>query len=255
RIRHELIPLLQRHYQPSLTRVLRRTATLLEDQATAIEDLARRWLAEPTSAAFNHLPTAVQRDVVRLQYVQGGLPVTFDLIESLRRHPGTPHQVGSRKVVTLTASGRLQFRTPRASPPFLATEAIVDLSVPTGRRVFGKLALSWRVQDSNHRRVFARPSRASRGQECLDAGVIGPLLHLRFWRPGDRFQPMGFPKPAKLQDLFTNQKVPAATRRRRVIAASATGQILWVQGLRLGEPAKITPITRQVLVLRWTSAL
>jgi tRNA(Ile)-lysidine synthase len=56
--------------------------------------------------------------------------------------------------------------------------------------------------------------------------------------------------PVKIQDLFTNARVPAEERRRRLVAASASGDIFWVEGLRIGERFKVTPATRRCLVWR-----
>jgi tRNA(Ile)-lysidine synthase len=74
---------------------------------------------------------------------------------------------------------------------------------------------------------------------------------LRHWRAGDRFWPIGLGCPAKVQDLFTNQRVPREERRSRVIAEAAGGEVFWVEGLRIGERFKLTPRTRRVLELRW----
>jgi tRNA(Ile)-lysidine synthase len=74
---------------------------------------------------------------------------------------------------------------------------------------------------------------------------------LRHWRAGDRFWPIGLECPAKLQDLFTNLRVPREERRSRVIAEAAAGEVVWVEGLRIGERFKLTPRTRRVLELRW----
>jgi hypothetical protein len=46
-----------------------------------------------------------------------------------------------------------------------------------------------------------------------------------------------------LQDLFVNAKIPAARRRALVLAATAAGEIFWVEGLRIGETFKLTPVT------------
>ena len=73
----------------------------------------------------------------------------------------------------------------------------------------------------------------------------------RHWRPGDRFQPIGMKTAVKLQDWFTNQKIPATRRRELWLAATATGAIFWVEGLRIGEAFRLTAQTRKVLKWCW----
>jgi tRNA(Ile)-lysidine synthase len=74
---------------------------------------------------------------------------------------------------------------------------------------------------------------------------------LRHWRPGDRFQPIGMPRSVKLQNLFTNARVPRRRRHELIVAESAAGEIFWVEGLRLGERFKLDKNTRRQLKWRW----
>ena len=61
-------------------------------------------------------------------------------------------------------------------------------------------------------------------------------------------------RPVKLQDLFTNAKIPAACRRHLVVAEAENGVIFWVEGLRIGELFKLGPATRASLCWRWKRA-
>src|SRR5262249_41532978 len=73
------------------------------------------------------------------------------------------------------------------------------------------------------------------GKETFDFYSIGSKITVRHWRPGDRFQPIGMTQAVKLQDLFTNAKVPRSQRHARVVAATSAGQIFWVEGMRIAE--------------------
>ena len=87
--------------------------------------------------------------------------------------------------------------------------------------------------------------------EYFDADKVGARICLRHWQPGDRFHLIGGAAAAKLQDIFTNLKVPPAERRCRVLAATAQGDIFWVEGLRIGEGFKLDKKTVRRLTWRW----
>ena len=67
--------------------------------------------------------------------------------------------------------------------------------------------------------------------------------------------PLGMAHAVKLQDLFTNQKVPAAQRRCALVAAAANGEIFWVEGLRISEQFKLDNRSKTMLEWRWHRAL
>lgn len=52
-----------------------------------------------------------------------------------------------------------------------------------------------------------------------------------------------------------NAKLPAARRRELVLAATAAGEIFWVEGLRIGETGKLTSKTRRKLAWKWFRAV
>ena len=119
-----------------------------------------------------------------------------------------------------------------------------------GTESFAGVEVSWRIKARGARSVV----RAVLNRERFDADQVGPRVLLRHWRPGDRFQPSGLRKPVKLQDLFTNAKIPAAARRRLLVAEAADGRIFWVEGLRMAEEFKLTGATRRQLEWRWHRA-
>ena len=93
--------------------------------------------------------------------------------------------------------------------------------------------------------------RAPLGCEYFDPAKVGLRITLRHWRNGDRFQPSGMAQEVKLQDLFTNLKIPRARRLELIVAATETGQIFWIEGLRIGERFKLDKDTRRRLKWQW----
>jgi tRNA(Ile)-lysidine synthase len=74
-------------------------------------------------------------------------------------------------------------------------------------------------------------------------------LQVRFLQPGDRFHPLGAPGRKKLQDFYTDSKIPRAERPFIPLVVSGT-DVAWVIGYRIAEPFKVRPETRRVLCLR-----
>jgi tRNA(Ile)-lysidine synthase len=64
---------------------------------------------------------------------------------------------------------------------------------------------------------------------------------VRNWKPGDRFAPLGVTHDSKLQDHFTNRRIPREIRRRLPVVTDSAGRVLWVPGLPPTECARVQP--------------
>lgn len=251
RIRHELLPLLAAVYQPALETTVLRTMEVIGTESECIGELARRWLACQRRPQFAKLHIALQRRVLQSQLLALGVAPSFELIESLR--------LASDRLVTAEQGLQLRRTADGAVRPgrvktasFDPRQLTVELAGPAGKAAFGGLGLEWARQPLA---LGAwRGPHPGPGGERFDADKVGGTVHLRHWQPGDRFQPIGLPRAAKLQDLFVNLKVPHVERRRRVLAATCQGAIFWVEGMRIGEQFKLDRATRNCLEWRWRRA-
>ncbi|MBU1695142.1 MAG: tRNA lysidine(34) synthetase TilS, partial [Verrucomicrobia bacterium] len=81
----------------------------------------------------------------------------------------------------------------------------------------------------------AAPEGDPPGDAWVDAGRVGRArLTARSWRPGDRIRPLGLNGSKKIQDLFTDLKVPKE-QRARVPVIECRGEIVWVPGSRVSR--------------------
>lgn len=248
RIRHELLPLLRRDYQPAIRKVVERVMELVIADAEVVIEAARTALRlKPRTLAG--WPVGLQRRIIQVQLQRLGIAAEYQLIELLRTRPDHPVSISPQLSVVCDPMGRLRFLKPQAVE-FYEGMVEVDVSRGAGEVSFGGLELSWQRQNSPG---DVRRSAGS-GLEYFDADSIGSRIILRHWQPGDRFHPIGMKREVKLQDWFTNRKVPRDRRRELVIATTVSGQIFWVEGERIGEPYKLTAATRRRLVLRWKRA-
>ena len=292
RIRHQLLPLLRREYQPALARTILRAMDIIGEEAHLAVEQAQEWLAEVRAGGraatpFTELPVAVQRRSIQLQLLAQGLAADYELVEQLRTSADRPVTVGAipragsgtgplpardatarrrteagergtvdgerrtagRNVgamrVVRDARGLVQARQ-SAPVAFKQRTLEVNLGERAGEVLFEGLRLRWRLTRAGRR----RPRRVA-GQEIFDAERVGRSLVLRHWQPGDRFQPIGMTAPVKLQDLFTNEKVLRKRRHELIVAATAPGEVFWVEGLRISERFKLREQTGRRLQWRW----
>ena len=271
RIRNELLPLLRRKYQPALAKAVLRLMEIVGEEADTIGKLAGRWLKEtgrdgppgrprtpqprlrqrlrrgergvPT---FASLPVAVQRRILQMQLASLNVAPGFDLVEGLRQSADSSISINPELSVLRDAKGMVRLK----SVPLIAfssNKLAMNLAGRAGEVVFGGMCIRWRLGAG---RKFSLPG-VQKAREFFDADKIGGKITLRHWRAGDRFQPIGFKATAKLQDLFTNAKIPRLRRHDLTVAEAANGEIFWVEGLRMGELFKLTPQTKRRLIWSW----
>ena len=80
----------------------------------------------------------------------------------------------------------------------------------------------------------------------IDADKLRFPLHVRRWREGDWFVPLGMSGRKKLSDYLINKKVSMAEKSRQFVLLSGD-DIVWVIGRRLDERYCITSKTERVL--------
>jgi len=240
---------------PQVRHALWRLARAAARDESFLEEESRRHLqrlAHPRGevgvkleiSALQALPLSLQTRVLRLAYagVAGSADALdqqhLDALLELRHGPSgrQQHLPGGIRAWAQGGFVELGIRQPPEAPP--EPEA---LPVP-GVACFGP----WELQAA----VIVPPASISQDayRVILDAAAAGSLLTVRTRRPGDRFQPLGMGQVKKLQDLLVDEKVPRELRNTLPLVEAERG-IIWVVGQRIAHWARVTPQTRQVLVL------
>jgi len=264
RIRHELLPMLRRKYQPALQMTVLRVMDIIGAEADFVTSAAMDWLKgarhrskliAQRSSAFDRLPVAVQRRSVQLQLLGLGIKTDHALVESLRLASNRPVAVAvtntdgnhvTGQFILRKQTGLLELQPPQ-SPRFKTGSLAAYVNKGAGEMLYHGVCINWRIVSKK----LTRTPRCSAGCETFDAEKVGSPVFLRHWQPGDRFQPIGMPKTVKLQDFFTNEKVPRSRRHDLIVAASEKGEIFWVEGLRISERFKLTKQTKRGLQWHW----
>jgi tRNA(Ile)-lysidine synthetase-like protein len=227
-----------------------------------------RLIAQST---FDSLPLSLQRRCIQQQLIALGVPTDFTLVERLRESPGKAlsaakglsassaegEESASRRklealpiLVKRDETGEVSLVASRRGPSmFPAESAVFRLHGRAGEINFAGAKFNWRIRSASG----ASRVRAIQGREVFDAERIGELVRLRHWQPGDRFQPIGMHHSVKLQDLFTNAKIPQDRRHRLVVAEGQDDGIFWVEGLRIGDKYKLSSHARRVLIWRYST--
>lgn len=252
-VRHRILPLLTSE-NPRLAQALSQLAEVVRAEEEAwgrwVEE-ARRSIASPAAGgwrvqrdAFAGLPVALQRRLLRDLARPGNAPgLSFVLTEEARRlvcqgRTGSELVLKAGMCLRVEADAFWVGRPEEHSPP-----DPVPLVVP-GRALAAELGLlvEASVEPLNLR------ERRGEWEADLDVRWASRPLVLRTRRPGDRIRlPRG---SRKLQDLFTDLKVPRWERDRVAVVATEEGQVLWVVGGRVSEAAKPAPGAERCLRLR-----
>src|SRR6185295_16596294 len=103
-----------------------------------------------------------------------------------------------------------------------------------GEIEFDGARIAWRIGRAKRGDKIVR--RANR--EVFDADSVGTEVVIRHWEPGDRMQPIGMTSAVKLQDLLTNRKIPREERHKLMVATTRSGELFWVEKLRISERFK-----------------
>ena len=146
RIRNELLPLLQKNYQPGLTKTVLRMMEITGAESEFVSATTAAWLAKPTMA-FARLPVAVQRKVLQSQLTELGVVSDFDLIEQLRVSVGKFVSVSSDLSVARDAGGKIQLANLKEhlGEKFKADELKLNFSGRAGRVEFAGGKFGWKV--------------------------------------------------------------------------------------------------------------
>ena len=84
----------------------------------------------------------------------------------------------------------------------------------------------------------------------LDGGSITSEIMVRNRRPGDLFTPLGMKGTKKLKDFFIDTKIPKE-QRDTLPLVTIDNTVLWVIGYRISEKHKVTGQTKEVLYLKY----
>lgn len=87
-----------------------------------------------------------------------------------------------------------------------------------------------------------------KGCEFIDAEKVRGPLTLRYWKPGDRFTPLGMRGSKTISDFLADEKVSPALKKKQIVLCAGAA-IVWVAGLRIGDAFKIGAQTKYLYKL------
>jgi tRNA(Ile)-lysidine synthase len=252
RIRHELLPLLESEFNPSMTRVLAEMAEIARAEEDYWREMVAKslpeWVAEGAGfipvEGLRSLPVALQRRGLRGLAEKAGVTLDFEHVEEVRRlalskptlkpkKTALPH--AQAELVLACGSGelRLHRRSPsknRYHGDGTATAYEYRLAAPgevqiveTGSLIRARMVPATALAEAAGEVEGKRYNPA----QLFDPGRLAAELTVRNWRAGDRYWPARGKSPRKVKELL--QRVPRAQRELWPVVLSGR-EIVWMRG-------------------------
>ncbi|MFZ5646090.1 MAG: tRNA lysidine(34) synthetase TilS [Bacillota bacterium] len=263
RIRLELIPLLEKKYNPAVVKSLNRLAGIIRDEDACLDEIACKAYEEAASSRdaekikislerMDCYPPAIKRRIIRIAFRElagRGCVPTFDHIERAMEMAFSPsHQARIDLPGGVLLVKRYRFlEMITARNGFMVPFYQYDLQVPgvtfipeTGRVIAAEVLERSRINDLRRYCGF---------DAVLDMESLKGNIRVRRRMEGDFFYPLGMSGKTKLKKFFIDQKVPREVRDAIPIVTCGN-DIVWVAGHRPDQRFKVSEETVSCLHLR-----
>jgi len=257
KVRLEVLPWLEKEFNPRLQESLWRAAKNLQEDHLFLEQISRqeleqnwcsrdaaldlKWLRKLAAPLRKRVLLGACRKIVpgRSFYFEH-----LDLLEDLL-HSG---QSGTRldlPGVSIEKGYRNLYFFPSGEQPEQESYCYF-LTIP-GRVTVTEagISISARLLEET------TPDFKEKNRVYLDADKVGEELMVRNRRPGDRFWPRGSPGQKKLKDFFIDSKIDRWRRREIPLVVTTDGHIVWVVGARVSERFRARPGSKNLLEIKY----
>jgi tRNA(Ile)-lysidine synthase len=244
RVRLELLPYIQKNFEPDIISRLGKIASIIRDEDALLEETAQKKGREAIKkrsrgasldlGSLSSVPRALARRVVRnfILELRGSLRrISFEDVESvLSLAEGKEYSL--KEDLVLRREGSHIFLKDNAAPGqyeyLWDGEGVLELR-EIGLRFRGK-----RMKNADVSRIrFDDQTRA-----FFDFGKLKFPLNVRARREGDRYRPLGAPGQKKTKEIFRAKRIPLSQREKHPVFLSR-GKIVWILGLPVSEKHKI----------------
>lgn len=270
RVRHELIPYLQREFSPGIVDVLAREAAIArEDEDRLQKDASERAAsvvlvdgdgAQVEVEALTSLHPALSARVARmaLSPLAAERFLGFDHIGAFldfarNGAPGAALSLPGQEAVHRGDRIELRARV-RDSPRRSATGEAKGTGFRFPLSIPGEVILSQAGWSISALPLSALPEgpRIARGEAvAVAAPAVRLPLSVRNRRPGDKFRPLGMGgADKKLQDFLVDRKVRRELRDALPLVVDSADRIVWVVGQSVGEEFRVTEPSQGVILLK-----
>ena len=234
RVRHELLPILERDYNPNIREVLSEAAEVAREEDACWDTLIKRIAKDAvelhngsTVVRFGGVASkslAIQRRLLRYAAATAELQLDFQHSEQilglLHKPSGAqvrlPNGWGVRRIGPSSIALRLLASPDPSGYRFEVTVPSETLIAPV--RTLVRLTLVHQERETQ------RYNPAS----LLHAEKLTQPLVLRNWQPGDRMRPLHRGSEEKLKRLFQEKKVPQESRPLWPVLLSRE-QVVWAR--------------------------
>jgi len=255
KIRHMLLPLLEREFSPQIRQHLVQTAESLRRE--------EHWIEEQAQTAYTRVrmgksllsrsrllaePQVLRPRIFRLWLEHNRKPYDlsfhqFQRLDALAEGK-IVGQVELPYALVVRREGETLVLAEKMSFPVIPSYRYMltfgeTLTIPeTGWKITASLALPWRG-------VSVEPRLPDLWRTVFDVDTLSEPLIIRNCEPGDRVRPLGMQGRKKMHDIFIDKKIAASRRRLWPLVLCGT-EILWVPGCVRGAWGKVTATTERV---------
>lgn len=269
RIRHHLIPLLQKHYNPNIRITLNRLAGLCRDEQawlnTMLEPMLESALIDSDSDSLElgadsllDAPLAAQRRLIRmaLRSWMGdlnriGLDHINAVIDLLHNHSAGSRLSLPRHIVAERTIDGLRFlKSGTRGGDTCGVASVFSYTIPLPP----EQGLILHIPEAGcrlHITIASSPNfgmekKAEKNVVWFDMDAIEFPLTVRNHEPGDRLAPYGMQGTQTVKKLFIDRKIPR-NRRGCIPIVTQDDTIIWIAGIRRGAAAPVLDTTQHVL--------
>jgi len=256
RIRLDLIPYLQTHFDSKIIPHLGRAASIIQEEELAFKKIAEDEAKRITKCsdetlrldyeALLSMPRGLARRVVRefISRIKGDLRgITFQDIESiLSLREGKEIHLKKQLIIQKSQNMlSLKMDIPSVTPYEYKWDGKSQLKIKEVGMVF-----EGHIQKKSELIPFSYDDKKV---AYVDFRKIKFPLKVRNRRKGDRHQPLGSPGHKKIKEIMRAKNIPFRERDKIPLFLSGN-EIVWILGLPVSEKARVDDKTERVFVIR-----
>lgn len=259
KIRLEIIPYIEKHFNPNIIRTLERTAALAEIDSSFLEKHSKK--------RYNSIVQKEDEEEVNLNcklFKQEDLSIQQRIIrKAILKVNGTLQGISEAQVsqvIDLFISGETGKQVD-ISNDMIARISYNDLIIKKEEKEIGKydyiLENGSYIEEIGYK-IYTRMFELGESEglarlenaRYFDADKIEGQLRVRNRKNGDRFIPFGMKGNKKIKDYFIDEKIPRSDRDRIPLIVD-DNEILWVVGYRTSELYRVTGDTERILEIKF----